>query len=197
MKIYIIRHGQSEGNRLKLHCGWSDTPLSELGHQQARRANAYLKDIPFDCVYCSDLPRAKQTAQDALPGCQPIYSPKLREIGVGTLADHPIAEVSAKYGAPYWEHVRTQDFSAYGGETQEQMRERLRSFFRDTLEPLEGRCDTVAVFGHEGTVHQMLSYALGYDVLLGHLQVDNASVSVFSYKGGNWKLLKWNHTGAL
>ena len=62
MKVYFIRHGQSEGNRLHLHCGWSDTPLSELGHQQARAANAYLKDIPFDRIYCSDLPRARQTA---------------------------------------------------------------------------------------------------------------------------------------
>ena len=66
MKVYFIRHGQSEGNRLHLHCGWSDTPLSELGHQQARAANAYLKDIPFDRIYCSDVPRARQTAADAL-----------------------------------------------------------------------------------------------------------------------------------
>ena len=101
MKVYFIRHGQSEGNRLRLHCGWSDTPLSELGHQQARAANAYLKDIPFDRIYCSDLPRARQTAADALPGCEPIYSDKLREIGVGHLANNRIVDVAAKYGAPY------------------------------------------------------------------------------------------------
>ena len=40
MKVYFVRHGQSEGNRLNLHCGWSQTPLSQLGHQQARAANA-------------------------------------------------------------------------------------------------------------------------------------------------------------
>ena len=196
MKVYLIRHGQSEGNRQNRHCGWSDTPLSELGHQQARAAGAYVRDIPFDRIYCSDLPRARQTAADALPGCAPIYSPLLREIGVGSLAGRLIADVAAQYGAPYWEHVQQQDFSAYGGETQAEMRDRLRRFFTEELEPLEG-CDRVAVFGHEGTVHQLLSYAIGYDVLLEHLQVDNASVSVFSYENGCWKLEKWNHTGAL
>ena len=196
MKVYFIRHGQSEGNRLSLHCGWSDTPLSELGHAQAKAAGACLKDIPFDRVYCSDLPRARQTAADALPGCAPIYSEKLREISVGTLADRLIADVAAQYGDPYWEHVRQQDFSAYGGETQQQMRARLKSFFTDELEKLEG-LSHVAVFGHEGTVHQILNHAVGYDVLLEHLQVDNASVTVFSFEDGCWKLLKWNYTGVL
>ena len=196
MKVYFIRHGQSEGNRQSRHCGWSDTPLSELGHAQARAANAYLKDIPFDRIYCSDLPRARQTAADALPGCRPIYSAKLREIGVGTLAGRLIVDVAAQYGAPYWEAVRQQDFSAYGGETQQQMGERLKSFFTEELETLTG-CENVAVFGHEGTVHQMMNHALGHDILLEHLQVDNASVTVFSCENGVWKLEKWNHTGAL
>ena len=155
-----------------------------------------MRDIPFDRIYCSDLPRARQTAADALPGCEPIYSPLLREIGVGSLAGRLIADVAAQYGDPYWEHVQQQDFSAYGGETQAEMRDRLRRFFTEELEPLEG-CDHVAVFGHEGTVHQMMSHALGHDIMLRHLVVENASVTVFSYQRGFWALRKWNHTGAL
>ena len=64
------------------------------------------------------------------------------------------------------------------------------------LEQITG-CEHVAVFGHEGTVHQIFNHAVGYDVLLEHLQVDNASATVFSYEDGCWKLLKWNYTGAL
>ena len=195
MKVYVIRHGQSEGNRLELHCGWSDTPLSALGHQQATRANRYLGDVSFDRIYCSDLPRAMQTAQDALPMCQPILSAKIREVGVGTLAGRPMKDCAAEYGELYERSVREQDFSAFGGETQAQMRSRVREFIQE-LEQLQG-VDCVAVFGHEGTVHQMLSYALDYDVLLENVQVDNASASVFSYENGCWKLLKWNYTGQL
>jgi broad specificity phosphatase PhoE len=196
MKVYFIRHGQSEGNRQRRHCGWSDTPLSELGHAQAKAAGEHLKGIVFDRVYCSDLPRARQTAEDALPGCEPIYSPLLREIGVGTLADRLIVDVAAQYGDPYWEHVQQQDFSAYGGETQQQMCQRLKRFFTEELEQITD-CETVAVFGHEGTVHQMMNHAMGCEILLEHLQVDNASVTVFSYENGVWKLEKWNYTGAL
>ena len=197
MKVYLVRHGQSEGNRLHLHCGWSDTPLSALGHQQAKAANAYLGDVPFDRIYCSDLPRARQTAADALPGCTPIYTAAIREVSVGTLAGRPEADCAAEYGEVYHEANRKQDFSPFGGETQEEMRRRVRAFIREELEPLAGKCETVAVFGHEGTVHQMLCHVLGYEVLLEHIQVDNASVSVFSLENGCWKLEKWNHTGAL
>jgi broad specificity phosphatase PhoE len=196
MKVYFIRHGQSEGNRLSLHCGWSQMPLSQLGHEQAKAAGVHLKDIPFDRIYCSDLRRAQQTAADALPGCEPIYSDKLREVNVGSLADRPRVDCARDYGEAYYRDNRALDFTAYGGENQQQMGQRLRSFFRDELEPLVGM-EHVAVFGHEGTVHHMLSYALGHEILLEHLQVDNASVTVFSYENGCWKLLKWNHTGAL
>ena len=61
--------------------------------------------------------------------------------------------------------------------------------------------------GHGDVVHQTIliggqdgaldGHAIGHDVLLEHLQVDNASVTVFSYEDGCWKLLKWNYTGAL
>ena len=153
MKVYLIRHGQSEGNRLHLHCGWSDTPLSELGHKQAKAANAYLKDMPFDRIYCSDLPRARQTAADALPGCTPIYTAAIREVSVGTLAGRPEADCAAEYGAVYHESIRLQDFSAFGGETQQQMRERVRAFFREELEPLAERADRKALCGMERTLY--------------------------------------------
>ena len=196
MKVYLIRHGQSEGNRLSLHCGWSDTPLSELGHAQAKAAGVHLKDIPFDRIYCSDLPRARQTAADALPGCEPVYSPLLREVSVGTLAGRLMADCAAEYGEAYYEANRKQDFSPFGGETQQQMCQRLKRFFTEELEQITD-CERVAVFGHEGTVHQMMNHAVGHEILLEHLQVDNASVTVFSYENGVWKLEKWNYTGAL
>lgn len=195
MKVYFIRHGQSEGNRQKRHCGWTATPLSELGHQQARNANAYLKDIPFDRIYCSDLLRARQTCEDALPGSQPILSDKIREISVGTLAGMLYDECAATLGEPYIRGERMQDFSLFGGENQQQMHERVQSFIHD-LEQLEGM-ENVAVFGHEGTVHQMINYVFGHDVTLQHLRIANASATVFSYENGIWTLLAFSYTGTL
>lgn len=196
MKVYIVRHGQSEGNRLEKNCGWSSTPLSELGHQQARSANAYLKDIKFDKIFCSDLPRAMQTCEDALPGSKPIYTDKIREIGVGTLADKYIADNAAEYGDEYWKSVEQQDFRQYGGESKDQMKARVVSFIHD-VEKLEGECERVAVFGHEGTVHQFFNYTMGHEVLLEHMTIRNASVTVFEYKDGNWSLLQFSYKADL
>ena len=195
MIVYFIRHGQSEGNRRRMNCGWNDTPLSELGHQQAKAAHAYLKDVPFDKIFCSDLPRAMQTCQDALPGCEMILTPKIREVGVGDLAGHYIADNAARY-PDYWDSVKKQDFSAYGGETQAQMKERVQDFIRD-LEKLEGECRYVAVFGHEGTVHQMLNYCFGYDILLEHTCIQNASATVFELRDGVWRLRAFSYVGEL
>lgn len=195
MRVYFVRHGQSEGNRQKRHSGWSATPLSELGHQQARNANAYLKDIPFDRIYCSDLLRARQTCEDALPGSQPILSDKIREVDVGSLSGKLYDECAATLGEPYIRGERLQDFSLYGGENQQQMHERVQSFIHE-LEQLEG-VEHVAVFGHEGTVHQMINYVFGHDVALQHLRIANASATVFSYENGVWTLLAFSYTGTL
>ena len=195
MKVYFIRHGQSEGNRLHIHCGWSATPLSELGHAQAHAANAYLGDIPFDRIYCSDLVRARQTCEDALPGCRPILSEKIREISVGSLADRSYADCAASLGEPYIRSEQRQDFSLYGGEDQAQMHERVRSFIHE-LERLED-VERVAVFGHEGTVHQMINYVFGCDVDLRHLHIANASATVFTFEKGVWSLDTFSYTGKL
>ena len=192
MKVYVIRHGQSEGNRLEKNCGWSKTPLSELGRRQAARLGEALAGLRFDRVYCSDLVRAQETCALALPGYEPQYSPLLREIGVGELADVPIKENEERFGAMYAEAVQAQDFRPFGGESQEEMRERVQSFFRE-LEKTDA--EKVAVVGHEGTVHQLFNLTVGYPVLLEHLQIENASVSVFSFEKGVWKLVKFSCLG--
>lgn len=194
MKVYFIRHGQSECNRLDLRCGWSQTPLSELGRKQAKKANTYLQKIPFDKLYCSDLTRVRQTAQEALPGCKLVYSDRIREINVGSLSECSAQECQKKYGKIYDDAMRLQDFTAFGGESQQQMKERVGSFIRE-LEKEEAQY--VAVFGHEGTVHQMLEITLGQEILLEKLQIDNASVSVFEYLDGKWKLLQYNYEGEI
>ena len=196
MKVYIIRHGESECNRLDLRCGWSKTDLSELGHKQAEAIRPYLEGIKFDRVYCSDLPRTVQTAHHALPNAELILTDKIREVHVGTLSDRPASDCEAEYGESYRESMRLQDFRIFGGESQAQMQERVRSFISD-LEKLEG-VDTVAVVGHEGTLHQMLEVTLGTDILIDHIIMYNASVSVFEYvEGLGWRMLGWNFTGKL
>ncbi len=63
--IYIIRHGQTEQNRLMLIQGQRDFPLNETGEAQAGAARDLLRarGISFDRVYSSPLSRAQRTAE--------------------------------------------------------------------------------------------------------------------------------------
>lgn len=61
--LYVVRHGQSEGNVKRLMQGHKNYPLTTHGEIQAAQTASVLKDIPFAAVYASDLLRAHRTAQ--------------------------------------------------------------------------------------------------------------------------------------
>lgn len=63
-KLYLLRHGQTEFNVKKLVQGRCDSPLTDLGHQQAAKATAWLKahDVVPEKVVSSPLGRAMDTA---------------------------------------------------------------------------------------------------------------------------------------
>jgi broad specificity phosphatase PhoE len=63
--IYLCRHGQSEANAKGLLAGHMDSPLNEIGRQQAQELAGLAKkaNLKFDHVYVSPLSRAKETAQ--------------------------------------------------------------------------------------------------------------------------------------
>lgn len=64
-RLYLLRHGQTEFNVKKLVQGRCDSPLTDLGHQQARAAAAWLKahGVVPDKVVSSPLGRAMDTAR--------------------------------------------------------------------------------------------------------------------------------------
>ena len=63
MRLYLVRHGQTEWNALKRLQGQSDIALTDLGRKQAITAGQGVAAIDFDYCYCSPLQRAAQTAQ--------------------------------------------------------------------------------------------------------------------------------------
>lgn len=62
MKIYIMRHGETDWNIIKRLQGRSDIPLNDEGRRLARITSEALADVPFTRIYTSPLLRAKETA---------------------------------------------------------------------------------------------------------------------------------------
>ena len=63
MKLYIIRHGQTDWNRARKLQGRTDIQLNEYGRYVAELTREGLKEIPFDVAFTSPLSRAKETAE--------------------------------------------------------------------------------------------------------------------------------------
>ena len=62
MRIYIIRHGETDWNTIKRLQGRSDIELNDQGRRLARITAEALKDVEFSRIYTSPLKRAKETA---------------------------------------------------------------------------------------------------------------------------------------
>ena len=64
-KLYLMRHGQTLFNVLKRKQGWCDSPLTELGIEQARGAGRWFAEhgVTFDHAYSSTSERAVDTLE--------------------------------------------------------------------------------------------------------------------------------------
>ena len=105
MKLVLIRHGESEWNKLNLFTGWMDVDLSEKGHEEAKNAGRLLKEqgYDFDVCYTSYLKRAIHTLNHVLDEMDrawlPVYkSYKLNERHYGALQGLNKSETAEKYG---------------------------------------------------------------------------------------------------
>lgn len=63
IRFYLIRHGETTGNKEGRFRGRKDFPLNENGIQQAKDLALELKDIPINAIYCGPLSRTLETAR--------------------------------------------------------------------------------------------------------------------------------------
>lgn len=104
-KIVMIRHGESEWNKLNKFCGWFDAKLSEQGISEAEAGGKALKDAgyKFDLAHTSLLTRAQTTLEKVLAGIDQKDLPvsktwRLNERHYGALTGLNKAETAAKHG---------------------------------------------------------------------------------------------------
>jgi probable phosphoglycerate mutase len=100
--VILIRHAQSEHHVKGLSGGWTDTPLTELGHQQARtaanRLRSELAGVPIR-LFSSDLLRTRETAQHIADAFHvtPNLDWRLREFNNGEAANLTLAEAHRRF----------------------------------------------------------------------------------------------------
>ncbi|MBE6788819.1 MAG: histidine phosphatase family protein [Ruminococcaceae bacterium] len=198
-EIYIIRHGESLGNKDKIFLGQLDRDLTSLGHEQARLAAEFFKDKRVDAVYSSSLLRAVNTAKAVadLKGLEVIKSDSLREINAGDWQGRSYDNIAETY-PEMWEIWRNADYENVktpDGETPVQVLSRVYSELEEIAKKHDGQSVVVA------------SHGLAIRIFLRHITdgkinewAANASITKLSFKDGKFKVEFFNehsHLGSL
>ena len=180
MKLYLIRHGESETNLAGHYTGWSQVNLTPKGIEDAKGIRPLLESIKFDKIYSSDLIRAMKTAENAIPGCVYETTPLLREINLGSLAHKPFLPADSE------ERKLTLDgYTAFGGESNAEFRARAAEFL-DKAKAFE--CDTVAAFTHVGILRMALSIVFSTSINTTNFVCSNCCIVILELKNGRWML---------
>lgn len=190
MKLYIVRHGESTGNRINAFVGQSDMPLTELGEKQAELAAGYLSAVPFTAAYSSDLIRAYRTAEIvARPhGLRVVPEKDLRELNVGEWNNMRYADIRVKYPGQFelW-CEKIHESHPPQGETVQDLDARVWKCFTRIV--AENAADANILVGtHATPLKVILARVMGLPLeRLGELDwTPNASTTIVDYTDGKF-----------
>ncbi len=196
MKVYIMRHGETDWNKEMRMQGQTDIPLNEYGKELARITGEGIKDIKIDYAFSSPLVRAKETAEIVLGdrGIDIVCDDRLKEIGFGSYEG--LGPEKRPESFPNFFNKPECFVNAPDGETFENLRERTGEFIKEVLVPLEEREPDAAVFisGH-GAMNKglMMNFkGLGIKDFWAGPFHRNCSLSVVDITDGEFTVLEEN-----
>lgn len=189
MRLYIIRHGETEWNKVKRLQGQTDIPLAEEGIRLARETGAGMKDEPIDLVISSPLTRAVQTAKLLMEGRNiPILTDnRIIEISFGDWEGECILD--SKVLPPEFRKLFYEDplhcICPPGGETFDEVRIRTGLFFQSLVENPEYEHKNILISTHGAASRCLLTqfYEEKDDIWRGGVP-KNCAVTVVEVSGG-------------
>lgn len=193
MKVYLIRHGQSEEN-LK---GWSDdnsnSPLTDLGHAQAKAMAAWLaSQVNVTTIHTSTMQRARQTANylTELTGLPTQPDHRLREIGCNRGDGSPLDDLNLpKYKSGKWANLQPYQPVCDGAENWMQFRARIGNFIEYLLTDLPEKHNEVAhaVVCHGGVIEGFFDYVFERGPHSAvFVNTNNTGITLFEYLPNNY-----------
>lgn len=179
-RLYLLRHGQTEFNVKKLVQGRCDSPLTVLGHQQARAAAAWLKahGVVPDKVVSSPLGRAMDTARlvacellgpdAAVEPCEGII-----ERSYGTFEEGPHDALPTDVWDP------GEDLIPFGGEGSQTLQERMVATLTNLMSAKD--TETLLAVSHGSASRQFIKAAApeGFEL---PTKLPNCAIMIFDFE---------------
>ncbi len=169
--ILLIRHGQSEWNKLNLFTGFKNIELSEQGIEEANKAGQNFKnlDIKFNVVFTSELKRAQETAKIILQNLDQwdflnnegkiISNINLNERDYGDLTGLNKKETAEKFGEEQV-HKWRRGYSDQppNGESLEDVVRRVTKYFEEVIKPAiqSNENDNILIAAHGNSLRALL-----------------------------------------
>ena len=169
--ILLIRHGQSEWNKLNLFPGFKNIELSEQGIEEANKAGQNFKnlDIKFNIVFTSELKRAQETAKIILQNLDQwdflnnegkiISNINLNERDYGDLTGLNKKETAEKFGEEQV-HKWRRGYSDQppNGESLEDVVRRVTKYFEEVIKPAiqSDENDNILIAAHGNSLRALL-----------------------------------------
>lgn len=160
MRVFLVRHGETEMNQRGCYYGCTDVHLTDRGRSQARQLSRFFQKQSISQVICSPLTRAVSTAEIIMEGRQISYvlEDRLSEQNFGIFEGGTYEELKERYNEEWkkWE----KDYYGYripGGESFLDVRKRTEAFLNELMEK---KPDTVLLVAHKGTLGHFLAASL-------------------------------------
>lgn len=160
IKIFLVRHGETEWNKIGKMQGWGNSDLSDFGRNQALWLSERIKDLNIDKIYTSPTGRAYETATIARGDLdiEIIKDDSMREINVGQWEglDKEIVEEKFKEGHFNFWNCPDKYIPSEGGEDFFQVRNRVFNGFMDIIKDKENQGKTILIVSHAIAIKSLL-----------------------------------------
>ena len=180
-ELAVVRHGQTEFNVRGLYQGHVDSPLTDAGVAQARLLAPRLHSLGYaPTIYCSDLGRARHTAELlAAPGSRIREDAGLRKRRLGAFEGLSRAEIIERYPEARTSNgAANPEYTPPGGETLRELTDRIVLALNRIAGNHAG--ERVIVVTHGGAVTAFARHVLGVPQdAPRRLEIGNASLSLF------------------
>ncbi|NLK21746.1 MAG: histidine phosphatase family protein [Epulopiscium sp.] len=200
LRLFLIRHGETEWNSLNKYQGTRDIPLSCTGIKQAKLLADRMKNYKIDAVFSSNLLRAYETAENiSKTGNIPLgIIPQLREINFGEWEGHTTGELKKLYGEDYERFLIQPHKYNFPGEGSMQA---VQARMKKAIEIITDKhCrGNIAVVSHGGVLKILILTLLNMDLgFYKSFWLGNTSLSIIDRKDtGNWVLSLLNDSNHL
>jgi len=164
MKLFLVRHGQSQWNLENRFTGWENPDITEKGIEEARKTGEFLKKEKIDLFYTSALRRAQHTL-DVILDTMNIKNvvitrnQALNERDYGELTGLNKKELAEKVGEEQV-HIwrRSYDVQPPGGESLKDTVERVVPYFEKEILPQLKAGKNVLIVAHGNSLRALVKY---------------------------------------